>query len=107
FRTNLGLVEGSGNPAAVLISVFGGDGKKISEFPMTLAAGQHTQFSLASQGVNVTDGRVEVKVTSPAGKVPAYASVLDNITHGPRGWRDGVREPGSGGSQQCICELAH
>jgi len=83
FRTNIGLVEGSGNPAAVLISVFGGDGKKISEFPMTLTAGQHTQFNLAQQGVNVSDGRVEVKVTSPAGKVTAYASVLDNLTNDP------------------------
>ena len=83
YRTNLGLVEGSGNPAAVLISVFGGDGKKISEFPMTLAAGQHTQFSLAQHNVNVTDGRVEVKVTSPGGKVTAYASVLDNLTNDP------------------------
>ena len=83
FRTNVGLVEGSGNPAAVLISVFGGDGKKINEFPMTLTAGQHTQFNLAQQGVNVSDGRVEVKVTSPAGRVTAYASVLDNLTNDP------------------------
>ena len=67
----------------MLISVFGGDGKKISEFPMTLAAGQHTQFSLAQHNVNVTDGRVEVKVTSPGGKVTAYASVLDNLTNDP------------------------
>jgi len=48
-----------------------------------LAAGQHTQFSLGSQGVQLTDGRVEVKVLSPTGKVTTYASVLDNQTNDP------------------------
>ncbi len=84
FRTNLGLVEGSGQPASVLISVFGGNGGKVAEFPLDLAGGQHTQFSLASKNVsNLTDGRVEVKVVSPGGKVTAYASVLDNLTNDP------------------------
>ena len=84
FRTNLGIVEGSGQPASVLISVFGDDGSKVAEFPLELAGGQHTQFSLASKNVdNVTDGRVEVRVLSPGGKVTAYASVLDNLTNDP------------------------
>jgi len=83
YRTNLGLVEGSGNPASVLVSVFGGDGKKITDFPIALTAGEHTQFSLAQHNVNVSDGRVEVKVTSSTGKVTAYASVLDNLTNDP------------------------
>jgi len=83
YRTNLGLVEGSGNPASVLISVFGGDGKNITDFPIALSAGEHTQFSLAQHNVNVSDGRVEVKVTSSTGKVTAYASVLDNLTNDP------------------------
>jgi hypothetical protein len=85
FRTNLGIVEGSGNPAAVLVSVFGGDGKKVTEFPVNLAAGQHVQLNsfLAARNVTMSDGRVQVKVTSPTGKVTAYASVLDNLTNDP------------------------
>jgi hypothetical protein len=84
FRTNLGLVEGSGQAASVLISVFGGNGSKVAEFPLDLAGGQHTQFSLASKNIsNLTDGRVEVKVLTPGGKVTAYASVLDNRTSDP------------------------
>jgi large repetitive protein len=85
FRTNLGLVEGSGNPAAVLVSVFGDDGKKITEFPVNLIAGQHIQLNsfLADRNITMSDGRVEVKVTSSTGRVTAYASVLDNLTNDP------------------------
>ena len=54
FRTNLGIVEGSGNPAAVLVSVFGGDGKKITEFPVNLAAGWPPVFLTAKVGPVVT-----------------------------------------------------
>ena len=38
FRTNLGIVEGSGNPATVLVSVFGNDGAEVTPaggFPRT------------------------------------------------------------------------
>jgi uncharacterized repeat protein (TIGR01451 family) len=85
FRTNLGLVEGSGNPAAVLVSVFGDDGKKITEFPVNLTAGQHVQLNsfLADRNITMSDGRIEVKVTSSTGRVTAYASVLDNGTNDP------------------------
>jgi hypothetical protein len=85
FRTNLGLVEGSGNPAAVLVSIFGDDGKKITEFPVNLTAGQHVQLNsfLADRNITMSDGRVEVKVTSSTGRVTAYASVLDNATNDP------------------------
>jgi uncharacterized repeat protein (TIGR01451 family) len=85
YRTNLGLVEGSGDPATVLITAFGDDGGKLTEFTQTLAGGQHLQLNsiLAQKGVTVNDGRVEVKVTSATGKVTAYASVLDNATNDP------------------------
>ncbi|HKS22367.1 MAG TPA: IPT/TIG domain-containing protein [Thermoanaerobaculia bacterium] len=86
FRTNLGLLEGSGDPASVLISVFGNDGTKLTEFTQTLTGGQHLQMNgiLAVKGfTNLTDGRIEVKVTSAGGKVTAYASVLDNATNDP------------------------
>jgi uncharacterized repeat protein (TIGR01451 family) len=85
YRTNLGIVEGSGDPASVLISVFGDDGHKLTEFTQDLKGGQHIQLNsiLAQKNVQVNDGRIEIKVVSPAGKVTAYASVLDNLTNDP------------------------
>jgi hypothetical protein len=86
FRTNLGIVEGSGDPAQVLISVFGDNGGKLTEFTHDLKGGQHVQLNgiLATKGLtNVSDGRVEVKVVSATGKVTAYASVIDNATNDP------------------------
>ncbi len=85
YRTNLGIVEGSGDPASVLVSVFGDDGHKLTEFTQALKGGQHIQLNsiLAQKNVQVNDGRIEIKVVSPAGKVTAYASVLDNLTNDP------------------------
>jgi uncharacterized repeat protein (TIGR01451 family) len=86
FRTNLGLLEASGQPATALISVFGNDGAKLTEFTQTLTGGQHLQMNgiLAAKGLtNLADGRIEVKLTSAGGKVTAYASVLDNATNDP------------------------
>jgi hypothetical protein len=85
FRTNLGLVEGSGEPATVLISVFGSSGQKLTEFTQSLTGGQHLQLNsfLAQKNVTTDNARVEVKVTSTAGKVTAYASVIDNLTSDP------------------------
>ncbi|HEX9459664.1 MAG TPA: hypothetical protein VGA84_10995, partial [Thermoanaerobaculia bacterium] len=85
FRTNLGIVEGSGDPASVLVSVFGDNGQKLTEFTQELKGGQHVQLNsiLAQKNVQVSDGRIEIKVVSPVGKVTAYASVLDNLTNDP------------------------
>jgi uncharacterized repeat protein (TIGR01451 family) len=85
YRTNLGLVEGSGQPASLLIAVFGSSGQKLTEFPIDLKGGQHLQLNsfLLSKNIELQDGRVEVRVTSPGGKVTAYASVLDNKTADP------------------------
>src|SRR5688500_9134984 len=64
FRSNLGLVEGSGQPVSLLVNVFGGDGTRLTSFPVHLNGGEHTQLNgfLLNHGVNVDDGRVEVSV---------------------------------------------
>jgi VCBS repeat-containing protein len=83
-RTNLGLVEGSGSPATVLIKMFNASGQQIGTMTQSLNGGQHLQINsvLARQNLNnVADGRVEVSVTSATGKVTAYASVLDNTSN--------------------------
>jgi uncharacterized repeat protein (TIGR01451 family) len=85
YRTNLGIVEGSGEPATALITVFGSNGTKLTDFTQALKGGQHLQMNavLASKGITVDDGRIEVKVISGNGKLTAYASVLNNETNDP------------------------
>jgi hypothetical protein len=85
YRTNFGLVEGSGEPVSVLLTVFDSAGNKVGEIPKSLAAGGFLQFDhiLQDNGITLNDGRIEVEVTSSTGRVTAYASVLDNITSDP------------------------
>jgi len=85
FRTNLGVVEGGGKPANVLISVFDIAGHNLLNFPLELAANEQKQLNafLATQNLSIPDGRIEVKVTSGDGKVTAYASVIDNASGDP------------------------
>src|SRR5204862_5274265 len=86
YRTNFGLVEGSGNPVTALVSIFGSDGKKLTEFTQSLNGGQHLQMNsvIATKGLTaVTDGRIEVKPIAGNGKLTAYASVLNNETSDP------------------------
>jgi hypothetical protein len=86
YRTNLGIVEGSGDAALLLVKIFGSDGQPLKEFPLNLAGGQHTQLNsfLTAQGIGaLSDGRVEISVVGGTGKITAYASVLDNATSDP------------------------
>jgi hypothetical protein len=85
FRTNLGIVEGSGVPASGSIRIYDDLGTLLKSVPYSLLAGEHQQLNafLATQGITLDDGRIEITVDSPAGAVSAYASVLDNITTDP------------------------
>jgi hypothetical protein len=82
YRTNLGLVEGSGQPATVSINVFTSTGTKVGTFDVALQAAEHRQLDsfLAGKGIELTDGRIEIAVTAGTGKVTAYASVVDQTT---------------------------
>lgn len=86
FRTNLGLVEGSGVAAGGKIKVYNDNGDLLQSSDYTLQPFEHQQFGLAERLPAMTtlnDGRVEVTVETSAGAVEAYASVLDNITTDP------------------------
>jgi hypothetical protein len=86
YRTNFGLVEAAGEPASVLIHVFNNSGQEIvSPIAQNLLPSEHLQLNnfLSANGVSLTDGRLEVEVTSSTGKVTAYASVVDNVTNDP------------------------
>lgn len=86
FRTNVGVVEASGAPASVLLSVFDNSGLKLKDIPLELKAGEQRQLNgfLAANGItSLADGRITATVTNGSGKVTAYASVIDNRTGDP------------------------
>ncbi len=85
YHTNLGLVEGSGQSASVLLHVFDDAGTELARIPLALLPGEHRQITsfLQQNAISVADGRIEVEVTSATGSVSAYASVVDNVTNDP------------------------
>lgn len=85
YRTNIGFVEGTGSPVSFLARLVDGNNNILGLFNGALPPYGHLQRSVPDLfgGVNLTDGRVEVEVASAAGKVSAYASVLNNLTNDP------------------------
>jgi len=85
FRTNIGVVEGSGETANVEIALFDGSGTRVALVPLVLQPREHRQLDsiFAAQNVSVEDGRAEITVTSATGMITAYASRIDNRTGDP------------------------
>lgn len=85
FRTNFGFVEGSGQPVDMLLTLKNASGAVVASRPYSLKAFEHQQMNMSAlfPGTSLTDGRLEVAVTSDGGRVTAYASVLDNTTQDP------------------------
>ena len=89
FRTNLGIVEGSGQPASGRIRIFNALGTLLKEVPFSLLPGEHRQMNRFISDPNfggitsLEDGRIEIEIDSDTGAVTAYASVLDNLTTDP------------------------
>jgi hypothetical protein len=85
FRTNLGFIEGSGQAVDFVATLLDDAGHAVAERAYSLKPYESQQqrldqfFNISS----ITDGRVEVRVTSDTGHVSAYASVLDNTTTDP------------------------
>jgi hypothetical protein len=85
FRTNLGFIEGSGQPVDFVATLLDDAGHTVAERSYSMKPYESQQqrldqfFGISS----ITDGRVEVRVTSDTGHVSAYASVLDNTTTDP------------------------
>ncbi|MBK5260046.1 MAG: DUF4214 domain-containing protein [Thermoanaerobaculia bacterium] len=91
FRTNIGLVEGSGEPATVVLKLVDGLNRQLATTNKTLQPYEMIQIGVPTlffpgqdvQQIKITDARVEITVVSPTGKVNAFASVLDNKTSDP------------------------
>ncbi|MBV9070420.1 MAG: DUF4214 domain-containing protein [Acidobacteria bacterium] len=86
FRTNLGLVEVTGNPISVELLAYTPDSKVAARTVVPLGAGEYVQKGgiFKSLGFNnVYNGRITARVISGTGRVAAYGSVIDNRTTDP------------------------
>jgi hypothetical protein len=85
YRSNLGLTEGAGEPADVTVHVFNIAGAEVGQASYSLLPGEHRQIDrfLSVNNIPLDEGRFEIEVTSPTGKVTAYASTVDNATNDP------------------------
>ena len=86
FRTNISVTNMSAAAATAKVELFDGAGTKLTEYPVSLNAGQFKQeakpfFAKAGQ-TNMSRGYAKITVTAGAGVV-AYASVIDNVTQDP------------------------
>ena len=86
FRTNLGLVETSGQPVTVEVAALV-PGRATAPIRIeTLAANEFRQLNsvLNAMGIpNAFNARVTVKVINGSGRIAAYGSVVDNLTQDP------------------------
>ncbi|HYM60849.1 MAG TPA: proprotein convertase P-domain-containing protein [Thermoanaerobaculia bacterium] len=84
FRTNAGFAEVSGAPAIVRITLSDAAGRELAHQDYGVAAFGQVQVPLASiySGI-VTNGRLSFAVTGGAGRILAYASVIDNGSGDP------------------------
>lgn len=85
YRTNLGFVEGSGQPVQFRANLLDGSGNVLQSITRDLPPFGHLQRNLVDLfgNISLSDGRVEVEVLSSTGLVSAYASVLNNVTNDP------------------------
>lgn len=86
YRTNLGLVEVTGNGATVEIVAYKPDSKTAAVTQATLAPNEFVQFGRIFQSMGlptVYAGRISVRTVGGTGRVAAYGSVVDNRTVDP------------------------
>ncbi len=82
FRTNIGLVEGSGQAASGFLQFFARNGALIGTQTISLQAREHSQLNslITSDNSLSSVARIELKTN---GRVTAYASILDQTTNDP------------------------
>ena len=84
-RTNIGVVEGSGQPAVVELKLFDKNNNQIGVTTQSLLGFEFLQRALTDYfpGINTDDARLEVKTLTDVGKVSAYASIVESKTSDP------------------------
>jgi hypothetical protein len=86
FRSNLGLVEVTGNPVTVEILGYSPDSKVAATVQKTLNGGEFSQLGsiFTTMGFGDTyNGRITVRAIGGTGRVAAYGSVVDARTADP------------------------
>ncbi len=87
FRSNLGLVEVTGNPVTLDVAAYTPESKIAAHTQVTLGPGQFTQLGSVFAGMgftsNVYNGRIAVTTVGGTGRAAAYGSVVDNRTQDP------------------------
>jgi hypothetical protein len=101
FRTNLGLLEVSGQPVSVLIRLFDPLGHQLAASTLDLRPAEHQQINSypLRHGITLDEGSIELVVSSVTGSIMAYASVVDATSETPCSYRgtpcQGPPVPGS------------
>ena len=86
FRSNVGLVELTGNPVRVRVSLHRPDTKVTASTEIDLGANQFFQDRMVERlnpGQQTYNARITVEVISGSGRVSAYGSVIDNQSKDP------------------------
>ncbi len=88
FRSNLGLVELTGNPVTVRVALYQPDSKVTPSIDVDLGANEFKQLngiirSFLGPASQTYNARVSVQVISGSGSVSAYGSVIDNQSSDP------------------------
>jgi hypothetical protein len=86
YRTNVGLVEVTGNPVTLDVAVYLPGARSAAHATVPLKAGEFIQKAIFNElglGSEIYNGRIAVTVIGGTGRVAAYASVIDNRTADP------------------------
>lgn len=84
FRTNIGMVELTGNPVDVEVGTYTPDSKIAAYTTWHLNGNQFMQIPASALGItNAYNARVTLKVINGTGKIGGYGSLIDNRTGDP------------------------
>lgn len=84
YRSNIGLLNGTGSPIVVMWERFTADGMKVDEGSAELPAWGNAQLNQVFSGEAPTAAAyIDVWTETPNGAFAAYGSVLDNRTSDP------------------------
>jgi hypothetical protein len=84
FRSNLGLVNGTGRPITIRFELFDADGNSLGVDARSLPAWGNTQVNRVFGSLGPIEGAyVDVWTTTPEGSFTCYGSVLDNRSSDP------------------------
>ena len=86
FRTNLGIVELTGQPVTVQVTAYTPDSKISVSADWNLGPNEFIQINNILGRLNISNAynaRISMKVISGDGKISGYASLIDNRTQDP------------------------